>query len=117
MQIIKEWPASLKLALPETVKQALLNHLIEQFSDEATAQDFWVECPSTLIIIEASDNVGTLVLIDITTRQQVEFAITNPEYSEALNNDYTINLSIVNDEGAGIYLVINNNSELLHFPN
>lgn len=113
MQIINHWPEEHELALTEEVKIALFNHLIEPFGDEFEAKEFWSEYPSMLFIISESDDLETLNNFDDVVQQQVEFALANPEYSESLTNLYTVSLSIINDEGSGIYLVMNKGSEIL----
>ena len=113
MQIINKWPTDTLLAIPCNVKKALLKHLLEPFSDEVAACAFWAKYPSTIFFIEASENIDSLRLLNDITQHQIEFALSYPEYSEPLTEEYTVNLSITNDEGAGIYLVINNGSELL----
>ncbi|WP_444998440.1 hypothetical protein [Aliikangiella sp. IMCC44359] len=112
MQMINHWPEKHELALPEKAKVALLNHLIEPFGDETAAKEFWSEYSSTIFIISKSDNLGTFNNFDDVVQQQIGFALANPEYCEPLTDLYTISLSIINDEGSGIYLVINKGSEI-----
>jgi len=94
MQLINHWPVSNKLALPETIKQSLLAHLRQAFDDEATAKAFWIECPSTLIIIEESDTYSLLSKLSETTLAQIKFAISNPEYTEELGMNFTVKISV-----------------------
>lgn len=113
MQLINHWPMSHKLALPETIKQSLLTHLIEPFGDDHCAKSFWSEYPSTIIIIENSDTENLLSKLSETTQEQIKFAITNPEYSNELGLGYTVKLSIISDDGAGMYLVSHSNNQLI----
>jgi len=113
MQLITHWPVSNKLALPETIKQSLLSHLRQVFDDEATAKTFWIECPSTLIIIEESDTYSLLSKLSETTLAQIKFAITNPEYTEELGMNFKVRLSIISDDGAGLYLVSHTDTPLI----
>ena len=112
MQLILTWPANINLALPETIKQSLIAHLIVPFGDEESAKSFWSEYPSTLIIIDDTDSIATLNKLPQVTQQQIKFAISNPEYSDDLGMGYRVNLSITNDEGTGIYLIIPPKSQL-----
>jgi len=114
MQLINHWPASSNLALPEAIKQSLLKHLITPFGDdENTAASFWSEYPSTIIIIEKSDTDDLLSKLSESTQEQIKFAITNPEYSDELGMGYTVKLSIISDDGAGMYLVSHSNNQLI----
>lgn len=113
MQLINHWPVSNKLALPETIKQSLLTHLTEPFGDEITAKSFWSEYPSTIIIIENSDTTNLISKLSETTLAQIKFAITNPEYTEELGMNFTVRLSIISDDGAGLYLVSHTETPLI----
>jgi len=113
MQLINHWPVSNNLALPETIKKSLLTHLTEPFGDEITAKSFWSEYPSTIVIIEKSDTNNSLSKLSETTQDQIKFTITNPEYSDDLGLGYTVKLSIISDDGTGIYLVSHSNNHLI----
>jgi hypothetical protein len=114
MQLINNWPVSNKLALPETVRQSLITHLLAPFCDENTAaKSFWSEQPSTIIIIEKSDTDNLLSKLSETTKNQIKFAITDHEYSDELGMGYTVKLSIISDEGAGMYLVSHSSNQLI----
>ncbi len=115
MQILNHWPEKSELCLPEKVKNALLKHLIEPFfGDETAAKAFWVECPSTIFIFN-EEELKNLDNFECTVQQQVEFALANPEYTDALTDSYSISLAIFNDEGAGIYIVTNKGYEVSDF--
>lgn len=113
MQLINHWPASSNLALPETIKKALLTHLIEPFGDNHSARSFWSEYPSLIIIIDELDTINSLNTLSDTTQEQIKFAITNPEYSDELGFGYTIKLSIISNDGSGMYLVSRSNNQLI----
>ncbi|NVJ66203.1 MAG: hypothetical protein HWE16_06920 [Gammaproteobacteria bacterium] len=115
MHIEHQWPDFQSLPMSIVSQDSLRNYLIEPFGDEVFAKSFWRLYPCTLIIIEASDTKETLEQLDTETLNQFYFATQYPEYTEALCSEFTVKLSIINDEGAGIYLVINNRSELLTF--
>ena len=104
MQYINHWPDISELTLPEPVSRDLRRHLLEPFDSVGQAKELWQEMPSRIIILEPSDSVSQLKKSD--TWSDIEFALTYPEYTEALKMDYQFNLAIVNDAGNGIYLVI-----------
>ena len=114
MQIINHWPDKAHLALPAAVKQTLVEHLIEPFGDEDSAKDFWQEYPSTIFILSGNDTKASLLLLDDATQHQITFALEYPEYTEYLALNFMVNLSVINDEGNGIYLVIHPDSEFYH---
>ena len=84
--------------------QDLHGQLLEPFDDELAAKEFWKESPSTLIILNPSDSIVELKHCD--AWNQLEFALTYPEYTLPLAMGYLLMVAIVNDSGAGIYLVI-----------
>ena len=105
MQLINHWPSESDISLPEEVKQALLAHLIEPFGDQESAKTFWHDYPSMIIVITENDTNDSLQLLDNEIQHQIEFAHNHPEYTEYLSTNYTIKLSITNDEGNGVYLI------------
>ena len=104
MQYINHWPDMAELALPEAVSQDLHRQLLEPFDSERDAKDFWEETFCTLIILDPSDTIEDLKRND--TWPQIEFALTYPEYTVPLNMDYTLSVTITNDSGSAIFLVI-----------
>ena len=104
MQYINHWPDMAELTLPESVAQDLHGQLLEPFDSEASAKAFWNETSSTIIILDPSDSITALKESD--AWNQIEFAVTYPEYTLPLKNDYVLLVAIANDSGSGIYLVI-----------
>ena len=104
MQYINHWPDEAELSLPETVTQDLHRQLLEPFESETSAKEFWKEAPSTVIILDHSDSITALKGSEAWT--QIEFALTYPEYTLPLTMNYQLMVAIVNDSGAGIYLLI-----------
>ena len=104
MQYINHWPDKTKLALPETVARDLQHRLLEPFDSEQAAKEFWQEAPSTIIILDHTDSIKDLK--EDSAWNQIEFALTYPEYTLPLSMNYQLLVAIVNDSGAGIYLVI-----------
>ena len=104
MQCFNHWPEKAKFALPESVAEDLYHHLLEPFDDEPSAQSFWKDTPSSIIILNEFDSIERLQKNAIW--KQIEFTLTYPEYTEPLKRDYQVMVAIVNDSGSGIYLVI-----------
>ena len=105
MQLLNYWPDNNILALPEPVRKALFDHLIEPFGDEQSAHEFWDEYPSTIVIIEPKDSNTLLTLIGEAVKDLITFGVEFPEYTQPLGQGYQVILSIVNDAGNGVYLV------------
>ena len=103
MQIINTWP-DMALNLPKSVAQDLHQRLLEPFDSEASAKAFCQEAPSTLIILNSTDTIEKLQHSD--AWNDIEFALTYPEYDVPLKNDYVLLVAIANDGGSGIYLVV-----------
>jgi len=114
MQIITHWPAKSKLdrlsELPEIVAQDVYRQLTEPFENESIAKVFWEETSTILIILQPHDSIQQLKRYD--AWQNIEFALSYPEYITSLKMDYRLVLAIANDSGSGIYLVIP--PQLLH---
>ena len=104
MQYIDHWPDITELALPKSVAKELYRQLLEPFADETEAKQFWNESSTTLIILNPTDNITQLKGSD--AWNQIEFALTYPEYTVPLKMDYQLMVAIVNDSGSGIYLVV-----------
>ena len=104
IKYINHWPDTAELGLPETVAQDLQHRLLEPFDSEASAKAFWEETSTTLIILDPSDTVTQLK--DSDAWNQIEFALTYPEYTLPLKMNYQLMMAIVNDSGSGIYLVV-----------
>ena len=104
MQYINHWPVMAEITLPEAVSQDLQHQLLEPFDSEASAIEFWDETSSTLIILTPTDSFKDLQ--QDSAWQQIDFALTYPEYTLPLNMGYQLLVAIVNDSGAGVYLVV-----------
>ena len=104
MQYINHWPDMSELALLETVAQDLQHRLLEPFDSEDEAKEFWDETSSTVIILNPTDTIEELHRDPLWN--QIEFALTYPEYTVPLKMGYQLSVTIVNDSGAGIYLVV-----------
>ena len=128
MQYINHWPDMAELNIPKEVAQDLLRQLLEPFDSAGEAKAFWEETSSTIIILEPfhtktttqefwGETADDLVILDSIdsiddleeqslTWNQIGFTLTYPEYTVSLALDYQLLVAIVNDSGAGIYLVV-----------
>jgi hypothetical protein len=61
MQQINDWPDTAELTLPEAVSQDLHQQLTLPFDTEAEAKQFWQEAPSTLIILDPTEELYPIV--------------------------------------------------------
>ena len=104
MQYINHWPDMAELSLPKLVSQDLYRQLLEPFDNEVSAQECWQETPSTVIILDHTDTIE--VLQQNPLWDQIEFALTYTEYTVPLSKGYVLSVTIVNDSGSGIFLVI-----------
>ena len=102
-----------ELTIPKTVTQDLHKQLLEPFDSAGEAKQFWREAPSTVIILDPTDSIEDIKQSDLWN--QIEFALTYPEYTVPLSMGYQLAVAIVNDSGAGIYLVVP--PELSHLIN
>ena len=104
MQYINHWPGMTEVILPKAVSQDLYQQLLLPFDSESEAKEFWLETYCTLITLDPTDNIQDLK--DTDAWNSIEFALTYPEYDVPLSHGYQLLVTIVNDSGAGIYLVI-----------
>ena len=104
MQYITHWPDMVELELPEPVSQDLQRRLLEPFDSERDAKVFWDETSSTVIVLDRADTIADLK--QDSAWSQIEFALTYPEYTVPLSRGYQLSVTIVNDSGSGIYLLV-----------
>ena len=104
MQYINHWPDMAKLNIPKAVSHDLQHRLLEPFDSEGEAKYFWEETCSTLITLNHTDSITDLK--QDSSWNQIEFALTYPEYTVPLSKGYQLSVTIVNDSGSGIFLVI-----------
>lgn len=117
MQIITEYPNNSRICFDGNVNPALLEHINAPFINEKEARLFWKSTSTLLITIEPLDDYlpllhcfnNRLILL-------IDEALEGPEYEQALDEKYKVNLSVFNDDGSGLYLVypINSKEQLLN---
>ena len=109
MKVIKNFSLVNELTLPEQVKAALHNELINPFDGCLnTTADFWSEYDTFLILLEESDVDSSLLDADENIQYFIQRVIDNPEFVLLLNDDtgpYLLALSVITDAGGGCYLL------------
>lgn len=89
----------------KAIQQALLVHMISPFNDEDEARSFWCETCSCLVIIEPDDSEASFNELPDHLQQQMLFCVKYPEDVGQVFEDWLLTLAILNDEGAGIYVL------------
>lgn len=107
------WPGAIDLGLPSDAHKSLMALLIEPFEDESAAKQYWADNSGTLIILQPEDNQAALARLMPAARHQVQFALTYPEFTEPVGSNYQLSLTVVSDNGAGVYLLTHLESPLL----
>ncbi len=105
------WPGDdLKLTVElgpnsQAIQHALLVQLTAPFASEEEARSFWRETSSCLVIIEPDDDETSFNEQPDHLQQQLLFCVAYPEEVGQVFEDWLLTLAILNDEGAGIYLL------------
>jgi hypothetical protein len=106
MQVLHYLPTIEELALPLSTATKLVEYLIEPFGRLDDAKRYWQEYPPALVIINGQDKVASAIAsLDGFMKHFVELADINPEFIEPLPEGYQLSLTIINDEGNGLYLI------------
>lgn len=106
MQILKNIPNIEELALPLATSANVIELLIEPFGTLDSAQQFWKDYPCILICLNKQDTIPTvLTSLSDELGHFVELAESSPEIVEFISEGYQLSLTIMNDEGNGLYLV------------
>ena len=113
MKTCMEWPEDTLLAAYPALHVSVMERIIEPFSSQEEAQAFWDATGCCLIIIEMADSVSEFQAMPQHTQNQVIFGLRYPEQEFAISEDWRLLLAILNDEGAGIYLLIHSDAPLL----
>ncbi|MDX7876431.1 hypothetical protein [Aeromonas veronii] len=112
MKTCMEWPEETLLAAYPALHSSVMERIIEPFSSQEEAQAFWDATGCCLIIIEMADSVSEFQAMPQHTQNQVIFGLRYPEQEFAISEDWRLLLAILNDEGAGIYLLIHSDAPL-----
>ena len=113
MKTCMEWPEETLLAAYPDIYPMLMEQIIEPFSSVEEARAFWDATGCSLVIIEQGDSVSEFQVLPQHIQNQVMFGLRYPEQELAISEDWRLLLTILNDEGAGIYLLIHSDAPLL----
>lgn len=113
MKTCMEWPDEKLLAAYPALHVSVMERIIEPFSSVEEARAFWDTTGCSLVIIEMTDSVNEFQAMPQHTQNQVMFGLCYPEQEFAISEDWRLLLTILNDEGAGIYLLIHSDAPLL----
>lgn len=106
MQVLHYLPTMEELALPLSTAIKVVEKLVEPFGNLSDAEAYWSEYPSLIFIITGQDKVvSAIASLDGFMQHFIELADTNPEFIELLPKGYQLSLTIINDEGNGLYLI------------
>ncbi len=117
MHFTTVWPGGINLGLPSDAHQAMMSLLIEPFDNEEAAKQYWANNSGTLIILQPEDDQSALDSLMTSARQQIQFSLTYPEFTEPVSPDYQLSLAIVSDDGTGVYLLTHRECPLLKGQN
>lgn len=93
------------LPITTTLQEQILSTLTEPFHDEAEAQQAWDELQCELWFLTSISDL-TADGVDGTDVELLERALTYTEFEDELESDMVLTLSIVEDSGKGIYLLM-----------
>ena len=109
MIVIKEFPLLNDLPLPADIAKQLTQHLVEPFdNDVEETNQFWIECSTTLILLEDVDIDDSFRDADISTQDLIKFVTDYPEFVLLLKGNkasYLLALAITSSDGGGCYLL------------
>jgi hypothetical protein len=111
MQKITSWSQLEKLALPSTLTTQIKSHLLIPFDNVKEAEELWSELNCQLWFLTAEDDQPQ----DEVTRNQLTHAVSNPEWEELIGEEYILTLTIVCDDGQGLYLLFHKDLSLDKF--
>ncbi|EGQ8541460.1 hypothetical protein GOZ65_24435 [Vibrio parahaemolyticus] len=92
-------------SLPVTtaLQEQIISILTEPFHDEAETQQAWDELQCELWFLTSKSELSAVVVDDI---EMLKRALTYTEFEDDLDYGATLTLSIVEDSGKGIYLLM-----------
>jgi len=105
MQVRFAWPID-TLSIDPTVEEALKQCLLEPFENEDQAIAFWNNTETTLVHIQSRDDAAVYPLMGKLLKQKVAHGLKYIEHSFALPEPYRLTLSVTDDAGNGVYLLI-----------
>ncbi|MDW1823375.1 MULTISPECIES: hypothetical protein [Vibrio] len=92
-------------SLPVTtaLQEQIISILTEPFHDEAETQQAWDELQCELWFLTSISEISAAVVVDI---ELLKRALTYTEFEDDLDYGAVLTLSIVEDSGKGIYLLL-----------
>ncbi|WP_435248474.1 hypothetical protein ACMAZD_02715 [Vibrio sp. nBUS_14] len=91
------------LPITTTLQEQVKAILTEPFHDETETQQAWDELQCELWFLTSINELNAVVVDDI---ELLKRALTYTEFEDALDYGASISLSIVEDSGKGIYLLM-----------
>ncbi|EJL6269615.1 hypothetical protein NMR30_001354 [Vibrio cholerae] len=91
------------LPITTTLQEQVKSILTEPFHDEAEIQQTWVELQCELWFLTSISELSAVVVDDI---EMLKRALTYTEFEDDLDYGATLTLSIVEDSGKGLYLLM-----------
>lgn len=110
MQLMNALPTPEQLVLPRDIAKRVVELLIEPFGTVESAQNYWQENSTHLVILTPIDTDTSMKSLSDLTQSLVMAANDNPEFVEVLStvdqpNEYQFSLIVYTDVGNGLYLV------------
>lgn len=114
MQLINALPTPEQLVLPHDIAKRVVELLIEPFGAIESAQAYWQENITHLVVLTSSDTSASLKTLSDLTQSLVIAANDNPEFVEVMitiaqpaepQAQYQFSLIVYTDSGNGLYLV------------
>ncbi|MDF4657633.1 hypothetical protein P3523_23590 [Vibrio parahaemolyticus] len=91
------------LPITTTLQEQVKSILTEPFHDEAETQQAWDELQCELWFLTSKSELSAVVVDDI---ERLKRALTYTEFEDDLDYGAVLTLSIVEDRGKGIYLLL-----------
>ncbi|MEZ8236805.1 hypothetical protein AB6C62_25290 [Vibrio splendidus] len=91
------------LLIPQTLQEQVKSILTEPFHDETETQQVWDELHCELWFLTSINELNAVVVDDI---ELLKRALAYTEFEDTLDYGASISLSIVEDNGRGIYLLV-----------
>lgn len=91
------------LPITTPLQEQVKSILTEPFHDEAETQRAWDELQCELWFITSKSELSAVVVDDI---EMLKRALTYTEFEDELDDGATLTLSIVEDSGKGLYLLM-----------
>ncbi|HHF2948434.1 TPA: hypothetical protein ACPJ0G_002836 [Vibrio alginolyticus] len=91
------------LPITTTLQEQIKSILIEPFHDEAETQQVWDELQCELWFLTSKSELSAVVVDDI---EMLKRALTYTEFEDELDYGAVLALSVVEDSGKGIYLLM-----------